>query len=658
MASEFKTPSPPTKKAKATPPPPPAFNDVVKNEKRPETNGVPAIGVKEFAVPSPPEKIVHNDNKKYLPPIPPTSVTPITTNNSTMTSNDRFLNDLDMPEEESEDKLIKEDKGKQKVNEDGNVDNKSVGDSKAFVPPIWCTKPPIFEYYFDILKNGVIGDKINIHDKPYYIIGRQPTCDIVLDHPSISRQHAVIMHRPTGDVLLLDLNSTHGILLNQKKCHPNNIYRVGVGHIIKFGQSSRQFILEGGPFDLYNKLIEEEKLKREREQQRAGMTRKQGLGEDDGIMWGQREDAVEEDEGGSTENEEPGIEEMVFSGNIEEVEEFMAKQNSNYSKKRQREFDDGDNENMKDEDYISSDEDDFVDRTGRAERKRDRKKKKKDDGFETTETLEAKKRIVIERKNYLLMEMEKLRRGDSKLNTKSDDVDSLDAYMEQIATTQDKRKITLLEEQIKVQEEEERKFDELIVLSKPALEGLVSRQQKLAQQKKDEELQKQKNDEEQHILAIVEAKQNFLLELAKKQKEKEAVEEFDSDEEQDEPKNETSQKPEEAEHEFSVELPPVQPQASIAICADTTQEQVPEIQDSEVQEKKKKKEKKKHKKQKEDKEEKKKQYGVKQFWENDLDQEQKTGTEDGMQKYDSYEWVPPTNQSGDGITSLNEKFGY
>jgi len=70
---------------------------------------------------------------------------------------------------------------------------------------------------------------------------------------------------------------------------------------------------------------------------------------------------------------------------------------------------------------------------------------------------------------------------------------------------------------------------------------------------------------------------------------------------------------------------------------------------------KKKKEKKKNKKQKE---EKKKQYGVKHFWENDVDQEQKTGTEDGMQKYDSYEWVPPTNQSGDGKTSLNEKFGY
>ena len=109
------------------------------------------------------------------------------------------------------------------------------------------------------------------------VFGRLPVCDVALEHPSISRYHAILQHRPqeekrreaggTGegeggkgererrvDVLscrpsesgfyVYDLASTHGTYLNKNMIRPRSYYRVRVGQMIRFGGSSRLFVLE------------------------------------------------------------------------------------------------------------------------------------------------------------------------------------------------------------------------------------------------------------------------------------------------------------------------------------------------------------------------------------------------------------------------------
>jgi len=47
-------------------------------------------------------------------------------------------------------------------------------------------------------------------------IGRDPTCQIALDDPHVSRVHAELVHQPDGPILLRDMGSTNGICINGK----------------------------------------------------------------------------------------------------------------------------------------------------------------------------------------------------------------------------------------------------------------------------------------------------------------------------------------------------------------------------------------------------------------------------------------------------------
>ena len=68
------------------------------------------------------------------------------------------------------------------------------------------------------------------------------------------RYHAVIQyrsessssgdHEPVG-FYLYDLDSTHGTWHNKKQCYPKQYYRLRVGHMIKFGGSTRMILLAG-----------------------------------------------------------------------------------------------------------------------------------------------------------------------------------------------------------------------------------------------------------------------------------------------------------------------------------------------------------------------------------------------------------------------------
>lgn len=114
----------------------------------------------------------------------------------------------------------------------------------SYDPPSWSAAPK-GEFSLEVLKDGVIVSDVKL-TKQFYILGRQPDIvDIQMDHPSLSRRHAVLNFRDDGALMLRDLNSAQGTFLNKKKCDKDTYHRVYVGDMIKFGASTRQYILNG-----------------------------------------------------------------------------------------------------------------------------------------------------------------------------------------------------------------------------------------------------------------------------------------------------------------------------------------------------------------------------------------------------------------------------
>lgn len=57
----------------------------------------------------------------------------------------------------------------------------------AYKPPEWAKKPPNGQFCIDVIKNGVILEKIeldNLKNESYIVFGRFPPVDIQMDHIS------------------------------------------------------------------------------------------------------------------------------------------------------------------------------------------------------------------------------------------------------------------------------------------------------------------------------------------------------------------------------------------------------------------------------------------------------------------------------------------
>lgn len=122
--------------------------------------------------------------------------------------------------------------------------------SLDYKPPEWSSRPPQPEqadlenvldtegycdhYFLEVIKNGSIVEKIKLV-KEFNSFGRLPTCDIICEHPSLSRYHALLQYS-TGEVdekyprgfYIYDLGSTHGTFVNKTKCEPLKFTRVEV----------------------------------------------------------------------------------------------------------------------------------------------------------------------------------------------------------------------------------------------------------------------------------------------------------------------------------------------------------------------------------------------------------------------------------------------
>lgn len=112
-----------------------------------------------------------------------------------------------------------------------------------------------------VFKNGKPlegeGSLLHVHRQTMYLLGRErKVADIPTDHPSCSSQHAVIQYReiekedpltgfPRKHVFpyLMDLGSTNGTFINTEKLQPQRYYQILEGDTIKFGSSSREYVL-------------------------------------------------------------------------------------------------------------------------------------------------------------------------------------------------------------------------------------------------------------------------------------------------------------------------------------------------------------------------------------------------------------------------------
>ena len=119
----------------------------------------------------------------------------------------------------------------------------------SYIEPPWsgqCTAA----YSFDILKSGKIIDSLDLTSKSFYVFGRLKSCDVPMDHPSLSRYHAIVQYcsqkQPNREIgwYLYDLGSTHGSFVNKRKVQARIYVRLRVGYMIKFGGSSRLHLLQ------------------------------------------------------------------------------------------------------------------------------------------------------------------------------------------------------------------------------------------------------------------------------------------------------------------------------------------------------------------------------------------------------------------------------
>ncbi|KAI3466482.1 hypothetical protein Pfo_023145 [Paulownia fortunei] len=117
------------------------------------------------------------------------------------------------------------------------------GGQSIWQPPDWAIEPRPDVYYLDIMKEGEVLDRINL-DKRRHIFGRQfHTCDFVLDHQSVSRQHAAVVHHKNGSIYVIDLGSAHGTFVANERLTKNSPVELEVGQSLRFAASTRTYIL-------------------------------------------------------------------------------------------------------------------------------------------------------------------------------------------------------------------------------------------------------------------------------------------------------------------------------------------------------------------------------------------------------------------------------
>ncbi|KAF8607830.1 SMAD/FHA domain-containing protein [Ceratobasidium sp. AG-I] len=117
-------------------------------------------------------------------------------------------------------------------------------------------RKPLLSWRLYVFKGSEQVDLLHLHRQSAYLIGRdQLICDIPVEHPSCSKQHAVIQFRqvqvkdeygiakPFVKPFVIDLESTNGTMVNNEQIPVSRYYELKASDVLKFGQSTREYVL-------------------------------------------------------------------------------------------------------------------------------------------------------------------------------------------------------------------------------------------------------------------------------------------------------------------------------------------------------------------------------------------------------------------------------
>ncbi|KAI1125248.1 SMAD/FHA domain-containing protein [Nemania abortiva] len=133
---------------------------------------------------------------------------------------------------------------------------------KYHEPPEARKPSPKDQWKLFVFKGEDIVDTIPLSNRSCWLVGRDmAVVDMAAEHPSVSKQHAVIQFRyiekrnEYGDKLgkvkpyLIDLESANGTSLNSKKVPQSRYLELRDRDMIQFGQSTREYVLMLAPKD-------------------------------------------------------------------------------------------------------------------------------------------------------------------------------------------------------------------------------------------------------------------------------------------------------------------------------------------------------------------------------------------------------------------------
>lgn len=116
-------------------------------------------------------------------------------------------------------------------------------------------RKPKKRWRFYVFKGQESLPVMHLHRQSAYLIGKdRKVADIPVDHPSCSRQHAAFQYRAVERQAgsrtvsrvvpyIIDLESSNGTYVNNKKIEPKRYVELKEQDVLKFGYSSGEYVL-------------------------------------------------------------------------------------------------------------------------------------------------------------------------------------------------------------------------------------------------------------------------------------------------------------------------------------------------------------------------------------------------------------------------------